>query len=127
MRNRSAYQAYADTSPLCRSMMHPKVFHGVNSVTFANRAFPTCMRHSRSSNPESVANEPPKIQIVDTQNLCNLHVPIGLTTKNLRLGIYMFQPLGDIAHLSSPILITAHELFAVNLHGFCDQSLNVAT
>ena len=53
-------------SPLCRSMMRPNVFHGTNSITCANSVLPTFMRHSRSSNPESIANERHAIQIVDT-------------------------------------------------------------
>ena len=42
------------------------VFHGTNSVTCANSVLPRFMRHSRSLNPESIANEPHAIQIVDT-------------------------------------------------------------
>jgi hypothetical protein len=39
---------------------------GTNSITWANSVLPTFMRHSRSSNPESIANERHAIQIVDT-------------------------------------------------------------
>ena len=53
-------------SPLCRAMMRPKVFHGTNSITCANSVLPMFMRHSRLSNPESIANKPHASQIVDT-------------------------------------------------------------
>src|SRR5208283_2010406 len=66
-RNRSAQPSVrTPASPLCRSMMRPKVFHGTNSITCANSVLPTFMRHSRSSNPESIAKQPQAIQIVDT-------------------------------------------------------------
>jgi hypothetical protein len=60
-------RAHTDIA-LVRSMMRPKVFHGTNSIPCANSVLPTFMRHSRSSNPESIANEPHTIQIVDTHN-----------------------------------------------------------
>src|ERR1017187_5396140 len=67
MRNRSAQPSVrTHASPLCRAMMRPKVFHGTNSITCANSVLPTFMRRSRLSNPESIANEPNAIQIVDT-------------------------------------------------------------
>jgi hypothetical protein len=40
-------------------------------------------RPARSSNPESIANEPHAIQIVDTQNRYKPHIAIGLTANNL--------------------------------------------
>lgn len=44
----------------------PKVFHGTNSITCAKNVLPTFMCHSGSVKPESVANYPIRIQIVDT-------------------------------------------------------------
>src|SRR5208283_4487026 len=69
MRNKSAQPSVrTPASPLCRSMMRPKVFHGTNSIPCANSVLPTFMRPSGSSNPESIANKQHGIQIVDTQN-----------------------------------------------------------
>src|SRR3954467_11172625 len=66
-RNSSAQvRVRTPASPLCRSTMRPKVFHGTNSITCANSVLPTFMRHLGSVQPESIANSPPGVQIVDT-------------------------------------------------------------
>jgi hypothetical protein len=46
--------------------MRPKVFHGTNSITCANSVLPTFMRHLGSVQPESIANWPFGVRIVDT-------------------------------------------------------------
>lgn len=66
-------------------MMRPKVFHGTNSITCANSVLPTFMRHSRSSNPESIANEPHAIQIVDTLN--SMEIILGKGLAGSKCGI----------------------------------------
>jgi len=67
MRNKSAQPSVrTPASPLCRSMLRAKVFHGTNSITCANSVLPTFMWRSRSLNPESIANKHYAIQIVDT-------------------------------------------------------------
>ncbi len=53
-------------SPLCRSTMRPKVFHGTYSMTCANSVLPTFIRHSRIIKSERIANADSEIQIVDT-------------------------------------------------------------
>jgi len=58
--------------------MREKVFHGTNSIPCANIVLPTFMRYSRSLNPESIANEPQEIQIVDTLKLLSPLLANGL-------------------------------------------------
>jgi|CZKL01.1.fsa_nt_gi hypothetical protein len=67
MRNRSEQPSVrTPASPLRRSMIRPKLFHGTNSMTCENNVLPAFMRHSGSFKPESIANPHDKIQIVDT-------------------------------------------------------------
>jgi len=47
-------------------MTRPKVFHGTNSMTWANSVLPMFMRHHRVLKPESIAKMKNEIQIVDT-------------------------------------------------------------
>ena len=53
-------------SPLCRSMMRPKVFHGTYSMTCANSVLPMFILHPKLYKLEMIANAQSKIQIVDT-------------------------------------------------------------
>src|ERR1035437_4400562 len=87
IRNRSAQLSVrTPASPLCRSMMRAKVFQGTNSITCANSVLPTFMRHSRSLNPESIANEHHAIQIVDTLNQLENLVITGLAGRTPRIN-----------------------------------------
>ena len=64
-------------SPLCRSTIRPKAFHGTNSITCANSVLPTFMRHPGLFKPASIANKQPEIQIVDTHESLETRVSIG--------------------------------------------------
>src|SRR5437867_655793 len=77
-RNRSAQPSVrTPASPLCRSMIRPKVFHDTNSMTCANSVLPTFMRHPGSVKPASIANRQSEIQIVDTHESLETRVSIG--------------------------------------------------
>ena len=55
------------SSPLCRSTIRPKVFHGTNSITCASSVLPTFMPHLGHFEPEGPARQRIEIQIVDTR------------------------------------------------------------
>src|ERR1035437_8460151 len=102
IRNRSAQLSVrTPASPLCRSMMRAKVFQGTNSITCANSVLPTFMRHSRSLNPESIANEHHAIQIVDTLNQLENLVITGLAGRTPRIN-------------RTPVLLVDWSFFAAN-------------
>src|ERR1700737_4840977 len=87
MRNKSAQPSVrTPASPLCRSMMRPKVFHGTNSITCANNVLPTFMRDSGSLNPESIANPRNQIQIVDTLKLLETILMKGLAGRIYKIN-----------------------------------------
>ena len=70
IRNKSAQSSVrTPASPLCRSMMRPKVFHGTNSMTCANSVLPTFMRHPELFKPASIA----RTQISDISEQAQLH------------------------------------------------------
>src|SRR5665213_3488745 len=78
MRNKSAQPSVrTPTSPLCRSMMRPNVFHGTNSISCANNVLPTFMRRSESIKPGSIANQRLESQIVDTHESLETRVNAG--------------------------------------------------
>ena len=77
-RNKSAQPSVrTPASPLCRSTIRPKVFHGTNSITCENSVLPTFMRHPGSFKPASIANRQIEIQIVDTHETLETCVSIG--------------------------------------------------
>jgi hypothetical protein len=81
-RNRSAQpRVRTAASPLCRSTIRPKVFHGKNSITGANSVLPTFMRHSGPFKPGSIANRKSEIQIVDTHESTETRVSTGFATR----------------------------------------------
>src|ERR1700737_2523291 len=87
MRNKSAQPSVrTPASPLCRSMMRPKVFHGTNSIPCANNVLPTFMRDSGSLNPESIANPRNQIQIVDTLKLLETILMKGLAGRIYKIN-----------------------------------------
>src|ERR1019366_9743372 len=77
-RNKSAQPSVrTPASPLWRSMMRPKVFHGTNSITCENSVLPTFMRYPGSFRPASIANRRSEIQIVDTHESLKTRAGIG--------------------------------------------------
>src|ERR1019366_7550024 len=77
-RNKSAQPSVrTPASPLWRSMMRPKVFHGTNSITCENSVLPTFMRYPGSFRPASIANRRSEIQIVDTHESLKTRADIG--------------------------------------------------
>src|SRR6185295_487164 len=92
-RNKSAQPSVrTPASPLCRSMMRPKDFHGTNSMTCANSVLPTFMRHPGSLEPASIANEPTEIQIVDTHESPEAFVTIGLAVRCQQMNRTLLRP-----------------------------------
>jgi hypothetical protein len=73
-------------SPWWRLMMRPKVFHGTNSITCANSVFPRFMRHPRSFRPVNIANTPGAIQIVDTHEMLEPHITIGVAVDHHQMN-----------------------------------------
>ncbi len=73
------YGRAGSRSPLCRSMMRPKVFHGANSMICANSVLPTFMCHPGSIKPASIASQRSAIQIVDTHESLETRVGIGFS------------------------------------------------
>ena len=69
------------TSPLCRSTIRPRVFHGTNSITCASSVLPTFMRHPGSFKAESIAKRHSDIQIVETHESIETRVSIGFATS----------------------------------------------
>ena len=97
MRNKSAQpNVRTPASPLYRSMMRAKVFHGTNSITCANSVLPTFMRYSRLSNPESIANERHAIQIVDTPNSLDVVVIKGLASPMSKMNRTAVRKINEL-------------------------------
>lgn len=66
-RNTSAQESsLTPASPRCRSMSREKLFHGTNSMTWANKVLPRFTLHSRWLKARSIAKTQTRIQIVDT-------------------------------------------------------------
>jgi len=76
-------------------MMSPKVFHGTNSITCANSALPTFMRHPRSSRPASIANKPSEIQVVDTHETLEPRINIGVAVDHGQMNRTLLVPIYD--------------------------------
>src|SRR5215208_3982410 len=99
-RNKSAQlRVRTPASPLCRSMMRPKVFHGTNSITCANSVLPTFMRHLGSVQPESIANWPFRIQIVDTSESLETTDNAGLTAGRQRIDRTLVKEFNEEPNL----------------------------
>ncbi len=76
-RNTSAqFKVRTPESPLWRSMMRPKVFHGTCSITCAKSVLPVFMRYPRSFKPASIAN----IRI--TPNRAHYQIPESVSAQS---------------------------------------------
>jgi hypothetical protein len=64
-------------------MTRPKVFHGTNSMSWANSVLPTFMRHPRVFKPESIAKMENEIQIVDTHESLETRISSAVAAPDL--------------------------------------------